>query len=178
MEPIHTQRLTLRPLVHTDLDDLHKLFANADVMRYIIGRPRSHQESAEKLNTAIHQHEEFGFGLCATLWRATGELIGRCGWEPREEGIEGELAWMFAPPWWRRGLGVEVGRTLIEYGLCQLNLQRVYARADPRNTASIAIMQRLEMVLVAETDEEIEYELCANSPRRRASSTASSESYY
>lgn len=77
---------------------------------------------------------------------------------------------MFAPAWWGRGLGLEVGRALIDSSFRELNLQRVYARADPHNTASIAIMKRLEMVLVAENNKEAEYELRADAPRRRCSS--------
>ena len=148
-------------------------------MRYISGRARTPLETASRLTAHLQQHEQFGFGLYATFDRASGRFVGRCGLEPRPDlpqeltspptkaGTDGalsqrpagELAWMFAFDCWGQGLGLEAGRALLEFGLAKLRLPRVFATADHANHASIAIMQRLNMLLVAETDRGVEYEI-------------------
>lgn len=161
MEPLETTRLLMRPLVAGDLDDLQGLYGDPRVMRYITGAPRSREETARRLEGYARQHLEHGFGLCAALSREDGAFIGRCGLEPRvtAAGVEGDLAWMFAPRWWGKGLGLESGRELVRFGLDELRLTRVYATADHWNAASIAIMQRLGMSLAAEFEHGVEYEI-------------------
>jgi RimJ/RimL family protein N-acetyltransferase len=161
VEILNTARLTLRPLMVSDLDALCELYADPQVMAYVTGRPRSRAETAKRLETNVEQHRQYGFGLCATLWRETATFIGRCGLEPRIEpdGTAGELAWMFTREWWGKGLGLEVSQALLRYAIDHLRLCRVFATADHRNVASIAIMKRLGMRLVDTTDRGVEYEV-------------------
>lgn len=161
MRELRTARLTLRPLELGDVDDLHRLYGDPQVMRYIIGRPRSREETEGRLDAHIAQYRQYGFGLCAAILLETGEMVGRCGYEPREEatGLAGEMAWMFGQPWWGLGLGIEVGTELVRYGLEVLSLHRIFALADVPNVASIAIMKRLGMQKVYEDPRQVEYEL-------------------
>jgi ribosomal-protein-alanine N-acetyltransferase len=144
-----------------DLDVLHALYADEELMRFITGKARTRDETRARLDKDLGDHRDHGFGLCVTELGDTGEVIGRCGLEPRptEAGLEGELAWMFAKPWWGRGLATEAGAELIRYGLETLALTRVFAKAMPDNTASIKVMERLGMTRVASADREVEYEM-------------------
>jgi len=143
-----------------DLDALHVLYADEELMRFITGKPRTRDETRARLEKDLGHHRDFGFGLCVTELRDTGEIIGRCGFEPRptEAGLEGELVWMFARPWWGQGLATESGAELIRYGLEALTLVRVFAKAMPDNTASIRVMEKLGMTRVDSGDDEVEYE--------------------
>ena len=87
-------------------------------MKFITGRARGPLETRARLMKDLKHHRDHGFGLCIVEWRDTGEVIGRCGLEPRprRNGMEGELAWMFAQPWWGRGLATEAGAALIPFG--------------------------------------------------------------
>ncbi len=165
---LRTDRLLLQPLQPADLPSLVTLYGDARVMHYITGRARTPEETAQRLDAHLQQHATYGFGLYATLERATGSFIGRCGLEPRPEqpragstvpALAGDLAWMFAVSHWGKGLGLEVGRALVDYGLYQLQLARVFATAAHGNTASIAIMKHLDMQLVADTERGVEYEI-------------------
>lgn len=66
---------------------------------------------------------------------------------------------MFAPGCWGQGYGTESAAALLEYGLSELKLFRVYATADLNNVASIAIMKRLRMNLILVDEQGVEYEL-------------------
>jgi RimJ/RimL family protein N-acetyltransferase len=109
------------------------------------------------------EHRRHGFGLCATFERGGKVLIGRCGLEPREAGagLEGDLAWMFHREHWGRGLGTEVARELIRFGLEDLGLHRVFATANLENERSIRIMKRVGMRFVLETPHGVQYEVRA-----------------
>ncbi|MBT8337434.1 MAG: GNAT family N-acetyltransferase [Gemmatimonadetes bacterium] len=160
MNPIRTPRLILRPLRRSDLRAVHRLYSEPELMRYITGHPRTPRQSAARLRKDLKHHREYGFGLCLALWAEDGRPIGRCGLEPvpTAQGLEGEAAWMFAREWWGRGLATEAGRALIEFGLGELGLRRVYAEADRGNPASLAVMRRLGMRAAGERGDTLIYE--------------------
>ena len=171
MDTIITQRLRIRPMARTDLRALQSLYGEPELMKYITGKSRSPHETRARLKKDLRQHQEFGFGLCVVEWLDTDEVIGRCGLEPRtgRRGLEGELAWMFSEPWWGRGLATEAGAALISFGLAELTLSRVFAKADRRNEASIRVMRRLGMTLLAHVGDEVEYEILPEGPQIRSS---------
>lgn len=159
MKNIRTARLILRPLSPDDLADLHALYAQGDLMRYITGRPRTLDESRKRLEKDLGHHREFGFGLCLVELAATGEIIGRAGLEPRptERGLQGELAWMITAPHQGRGYATEAGRALVEVGR-RLGLARVFAVTHPDNAPSIRVMEKVGLSLVGRRAEELEFE--------------------
>ena len=160
MDVLETQRLILRPLATDDLEALYRLYSQLDLMRYITGQPRSYAKTRERLQAHMADHERYGFGLCAAILKANGEMIGRCGLEPvtRPNGLEGSLAWMFKKRYWGQGLATEFGEAMLAYGFSQLRLPRIFATADPRNKASIRVMEKLGMRLARADEFEVEYE--------------------
>lgn len=147
MIPIVTPRLVLRPLVRSDLRALHTMYGDARMMRHITGYPRTPWQTGARLRKDLRDHREHGFGLCLGLLREGGAVVGRFGLEPRPipAGLDGELAWMTLPPYRGRGLAVEAGRALIDYGYGELGLGRIYATTHVANAASTRVMERLGM---------------------------------
>lgn len=164
MKILETRRLRLRPMNGRDLRTLHCLYGDPELMRYITGRPRNPWETRARLKIDLAHHKMHGFGLCIAEARKSGEAIGRCGLIPRPvgDGLEGELAWMFAKPWWGRGLATEAGSALMDFGLQELGLRRVFATALTGNVASIRIMEKLGMKRAGTYDGEVEYECVAD----------------
>ncbi len=161
MRALETERIILRPLTKGDLGDLHRLYGDERVMQFITGAPRTKERTRERLQVHLKQHEDYAFGLCAAISKCEKRVIGRCGLEPREEakGVAGELAWMFEPQCWGRGLGSEAASALLTFGFEDLKLHCVFATADHRNNASISIMEKLGMKLVTEDQRGVEYEV-------------------
>lgn len=158
---VETERLRLRPTTPADLVVAHEWYGDAETMRYITGHPCTLEQTEERLRKTMADHAEHGIGLCITEWRETGEPIGHCGLKPYlvDGALQGELAWMFAPRFWRRGLGTEIAQELIEYARDPLGLPRVIAIAHPGNIPSLTIMNRLDMTHVSTTDSHVTYEL-------------------
>lgn len=99
--------------------------------------------------------------------RATGELIGACGFAPclAEFGQLPSLAngdtlhgltwpevglyWEIASGQRRQGYAAEAGQALIDYGFQQLKLRRIVAMTRDDNPASIGVMRKLGMTVEA-----------------------------
>ncbi len=83
MTILETSRLILRHLVLDDLDPLYALHSDPEVIKFISDAPCSYQKAREELEWFRQGHPEYPqFGLWATVYKATGQLIGRCSFLP------------------------------------------------------------------------------------------------
>jgi RimJ/RimL family protein N-acetyltransferase len=128
-----------------DLDDLSRIYADADVMRYLSGHPLSREETAGWLKYFLAGWGDYGFGWWAVVLKASGELIGHCGLQFIHVTPEIEVTYGLAKVHWRKGLASEAARACLRYGFAELNLDRIYALADPGNIGSHRVMERVGM---------------------------------
>ena len=156
-----TERLTLRPLALADLDALHEMYRDPGVMQYITGRPRSYDETRDRLAHHVADFERHGFGFYAAVLKSSGAMVGRCGLEPvpAPRGLQGELAWMFAPAVRGQRLASEFAPAMIRHGFARFPIVRMFATADHRNAASIRVMRTSGMTLVRTDARGVEYEI-------------------
>jgi ribosomal-protein-alanine N-acetyltransferase len=159
-------RLVYRPITLADIEPLHTLYGDPVLMHYIIGRPRTREETRECLERHAAEHAQYGIGLYLTYLTATGELVGRCGLSVLRGagGLEGGLAWMIREAWWGQGLATEFARAFVPLAFARMPFTRLVAHADHRNDASINVMRKLGMRYVgreawAPKLYEVEYEL-------------------
>lgn len=137
---LETNRVILRRLVPTDLDNLFALYRDPEIRRYFPDGTRTYEQTADELAWFEHGHPSHPeLGLWAMIHKESGEFIGRSGLLPwtiagREEV---EIAYMLAKPLWRQGFGSEVARGLVKYGFDQLNLESLIALITPEHEASI-----------------------------------------
>ncbi|MFF5207527.1 GNAT family N-acetyltransferase [Streptosporangium sp. NPDC000396] len=147
--PIRTERLTLRPFTHDDLDGLHAIQSLPEVARYLYWEHRSLEQVREVLETKIGQSAlaEEGQALSLAVELAnTGELIGdgMLFWHSSLHR-SGEIGYVFHPDHHGRGYAGETARALLELGFDGLDLHRITGRLDGRNTASARVLERLGM---------------------------------
>lgn len=160
LQVFETKRMLFRPFVWDDLDDLYKLYSSKKVMRYV-SVPRTYEETRQRLAKHINDRKTFGFGLLAAIWKLDNSFIGRCGLDPviYSGEVQGDLAWMFLPEHWGKGLATEFGQQMIEIGFCDLGLKRIFATAHRDNLASIRVMEKLSMTYVSRQEQRLEYEI-------------------
>jgi RimJ/RimL family protein N-acetyltransferase len=78
--------------------------------------------------------------------RSTDELIGDCALQIKaEDPRQGEIGFTLSRQQQGKGLAFEAVSTLLHYVFTTLNLHRVIAQVDCRNTRSIALLERLGM---------------------------------
>lgn len=144
---LETARLTLRHLEPADLDALASIQGDPEVMRYFSSGPRSREVTADDLARCIALQAEHGFSVWATLDRADGRFIGRCGLLPdSRDGVpEVEIAYLIARSHWGLGLATEAARALRDYGFGDLGLGRLVSIIHRDNFASRRVAEKVGM---------------------------------
>ena len=152
---LETDRLILRRLTLEDLDSLAILYRDPDVRKYFPEGTLTLQETQEELEWIIDvYYGQYGFGLWATIHKAMGEFIGRCGLLPWtiDGRKEVEVAYMLAKPYWGQGLATEVAGAILSYAFEQLGYSRLICLVDPENLASRRVAEKIGMTLEREGD--------------------------
>lgn len=143
---METDRLLHRKFTLEDLDKLVELRSDDEVIKYLGGRRLQNPEAIEKrLRFYIECYEKHGFGMCALIWKPTGEMIGWSGLQPLENTGETEVGYGMIKEFWGKGIGYETARGWLEYGFEKANLEKIVAVASPENTGSWRIMEKLGM---------------------------------
>jgi ribosomal-protein-alanine N-acetyltransferase len=143
---LETERLFHRKFTLGDLDKLIELRSDDEVIKYLGGRRLQNPEGIEKrLHFYLDCYEKYNFGMCAIVWKPTGEMIGWSGLQPLEKTGETEVGYGMIKEFWGRGIGFETARGWLGYGFEKANLEKIVAVAAPENTASWRIMEKLGM---------------------------------
>jgi [ribosomal protein S5]-alanine N-acetyltransferase len=143
---LETERLILRKFVPEDLEKLIELRSDDEVIRYIGGRRLQNPEAIEKrLRFYINCYAKYNFGMCAMIWKPSGEMIGWSGLQLLEETCETEVGYGMIKEFWGRGIGYEAARAWLHYGFGIAGLDRIVAVAAPENTGSWRIMEKCGM---------------------------------
>ena len=145
---IETQRLLLKAL---DIRDTKTMFAyrsDPAVTRYQVWRP----ESEEELKAFIRKMNETGFNVedswfqLGVYLKGNQELIGDLGLHFLPPGnLQIEIGFTIRPTLQRRGYAAEAVEELINYLFNRMHKHRITASVDPKNAASIALLEKMGM---------------------------------
>jgi RimJ/RimL family protein N-acetyltransferase len=153
MKILESKLLLLRHLVLDDLDSLFALYSDPDVSQYIPDAPRTYAEAREELQWFLNGHPRYPeLGLWATIYKETGQFIGRCGLLPWtiDGQQEVEVAYLLDKAYWGKGLGTEAAQAISQYGFAQLGLSRLICLIDPVNQASLQVARKIGMTFEKE----------------------------
>jgi RimJ/RimL family protein N-acetyltransferase len=136
-----TDRLTLRRFTPQDLDLLHELYSDPEVMRYVGGVKTREQTESGLKTRVLEYYERFpGLGMWATLERATGACIGT----HLLNHIQGEkviqVGYVLFSRFWGRGYATEMTMALLRYGFTTLALPEINAITDRPNVVSQRVL--------------------------------------
>ena len=161
---VRTERLILRPFEEGDLDILHRLYGDAEVMHYTPFDPESLRQSQAHLARVIED-----WGKTPLLSREyviavrDGEQkIGRChilldSAADESAGGRAMIGWMQVQEAWGKGYAPETAQALIAYGFDVLGLREVYGLCHPDNAASRCVMEKCGMTLHEWRKDYVEY---------------------
>jgi RimJ/RimL family protein N-acetyltransferase len=148
-EPVRTPRLIIRAMTAADVDDVHAYQSDPEVVRYEPFEPRTRDEVAEKVEKFSHALTLAGDG---DFWNLAVEradapgVIGDSYFKLASVANRtGEIGWTLHPGHRGRGYAAEAARAILGIAFGELELHRVFAQLDPRNTASVALCRRLGM---------------------------------
>jgi [ribosomal protein S5]-alanine N-acetyltransferase len=144
---LETARLLFRHHEPGDLEAYCAMEQDPEVRRYVGGAPRTREAAEERFHGAL-QPLPHHLRLWATVLKATGAYIGRCGVYPHIEAGrtipgEGVLSFYLARPYWGRGYATEAGSAFVRFGFGELGLQKIVTTVDARNRASLRVLEKL-----------------------------------
>ena len=140
---LETERLILREFTVDDLNDLHEIFGDEEVMKncepvYDIAK------TEEFLNEfCINNDPKMAF---AAVLKENGKLIGYVLFKSIDEPEIFEIGFFFNKEYWRKGYAYEIGERLIRYGFEDLKLHKISAEAIDVEK-SVSLMKKLGMKL-------------------------------
>lgn len=138
-DTILTERLILRPARMEDLEDLHAIMSDGRAMRYWSHAAHAGTERTQRYLTgmvaAVPEAEEYMVEHRA----APGRVIGKAGcWRADEVG------YIFHPDVWGRGYAQEALAAILPRAFARSpDLTAISAEVDPRNEASLRLLERL-----------------------------------
>lgn len=159
-EIAETKRCIIRETIVEDVDSFVKIYQDPGITRYTDAFCIEPQKEREHVKQYIEKvYEFFGFGVWTVLWKETGEVIGRVGFEQPYAGEAGKaagdgendgdddellaLGYMIARPWQGKGIAQEVCRAALDFAREELEVSKVQVVIDAENQPSLRLAERL-----------------------------------
>ena len=142
---LETERLRLRSLRASDLDDYAAMYADREVLRYLAGGPEPWDRcrSWRQMALLVGHWQLVGVGMWAVEHRDSRAFVGMVGFAEPEGWPGFELAWALSRQWWGRGFATEGARAALAYGFTVLKKDRIVSLIHPENRASIRVAERI-----------------------------------
>ena len=157
---LETSRCRLREMTVADVDRLYEIYEDASVTKFM----EDLYEDREKERKYVEDYCKYiygfyGYGIWIIEEKSSGEIIGRAGVEPREEGVE--LGYVIADAWQHRGIAFELCSAVLKYIRKDIGWEKVICRVHPGNKASIGLLYKLGFCRSGKVDGEgmMEFEL-------------------
>jgi RimJ/RimL family protein N-acetyltransferase len=139
---IRTARLLLRPPRPDDVDAYLAFESDPEYAFYGSRQPIDRASMERGLARIIAAPWEQRPELAIVL---EGQVIGRVTLVVDRTNVTAALAYGVTRACWGRGIATEAARAVVEYGFEAFKLAKVWARADPRNVASVRVLEKLGM---------------------------------
>ncbi|MEP6503086.1 MAG: GNAT family protein [Betaproteobacteria bacterium] len=142
---LRTARLELRPFGPGDADALFALHADPVVMRYGSSAPWSdRQQALDRLERDRREMAAGNYICLAIVPIGAATPIGDCSlFSLDAQCRRAEVGYSLRPASWGHGYANEAVAALLDWGFATLDLNRVEADIDPRNTPSARTLERL-----------------------------------
>src|SRR5215213_1097977 len=142
---LETERFILRDWTLEDTTALFEICRDAEVMLYIgTGKPYKTVDEAEKfLQWAVEYQKENGFCRWAVVEKASGKIVGSCGFACRHQLPQAELGYLFDRAVWGKGFATEAARACVNYGFEKFGFREIIALTDLENTASHRVLEKI-----------------------------------
>lgn len=142
---LQADRVVLRWIEDRDVPALFEVFSDQQVMRYWSSAAWTDQAKGaamvEDVQRLFVAGTLFQWGVAR---RGDDFLIGTCTLAQVDAGNRrAEIGFALRSDHWGQGYMTEVTTTLIEYAFGEMNLHRIEADVDPRNEASIRLLEKL-----------------------------------
>jgi len=142
IEEIVTERLRLRRARPTDLDDLHAVLSHPGAMRWWSTPPHAALDQTRAwLQGMIASPPEVSDDFVVEL---KGRVVGKAGCYRLPD-----IGYILHPEVWGRGYATEALSAVVAHLFATRDVDRLTADVDPRNAASLRLLEKLGFVETA-----------------------------
>lgn len=146
--PIETEHLLLREYTAADEADIHEYASDPTVPRYDSWGPNTAAQTHEHILRRLCEQQTWprdDVSLAAEL-QDERKVIGSIRlWIVDAQNRCGEIGYTFNRRYWNNGFATEAARALLSAAFRALNLRRIVATCDTRNTGSWRVMEKIGM---------------------------------
>jgi len=141
-----TPRLLARRIEPADSAAMHKVYGNAEAMRWVgDGNPLDLAQCEHWVEVTHRNYATRGYGMFALVSREDGSVIGFCGLVHPGGQAEAEIKYALCRESWGQGLASEAAAALLVTAHSRFGLDRVIATAAPENIASHRVLLKAGM---------------------------------
>ena len=152
---LESERLLLRPVKSSDVEEVFAIRSDPDTMKYI-PRPlaKTKQDALdhiEMVSKGIEENEFINWGITI---KGDDKLIGMiCLLRMQPDNFRTEIGYILHPDFHGKGIMSEATQVIIDYAFNILNFHSLEAVIDPRNSASEKLLLKFQFVKEAHLKE-------------------------
>lgn len=153
-----SDRVMIREMEKSDWIDVHKYASQEKVCQFQPWGPNSEQESKDFVKQILvdAKKEPRNRFVFAVIVKENGEMIGAGELTIRDTtNRSGEIGYIVNPQYWGKGFATEIAKLLLHYGFTELQLHRIFATCDPRNSGSSRVLEKVGMILEGRMREDL-----------------------
>ncbi|MES2589048.1 MAG: GNAT family N-acetyltransferase [Bacteroidota bacterium] len=143
---LQSKNLNLREFTLADTAFIVELLKSESWLEFIGDRNVKNEQDAENylLNGPLKSYAENGFGLALVETKDDKTPIGMCGLIKRENLDHPDIGFAFLPVFMSKGYAFEISKALMIFARKKLKLNKILAITDPKNKASIKLLEKLD----------------------------------
>jgi [ribosomal protein S5]-alanine N-acetyltransferase len=157
---LYTERLVLRRVQKTDVNEMFFLRSDNAVRKYINKEPAKNLQVVSDFIDKLHELEAVNEGITwALTLKGSDKLIGTiCFWNVQKEHFRAEIGYIMYPQYHGKGIMNEALHAILDYGFNVVKFHSVEAKVNPENAASINLLERNNFVREAYYKEDYYYD--------------------
>lgn len=142
---IESERLSLREITQSDLNDIHLLHSFEEVDEYnTLGIPKDKNETESIINEWMADHIKTK--VLAIFLKQNQQFIGLLGLSfANQKSRRVELWYKLIPTYWGNAYATEALKKVRDHCFEKLNLHRIQAGCAVENQASIKVLEKIGM---------------------------------
>ena len=158
---LQTERLLLREHALSDVDDVFAYASSSEVTQFTNwdSHPDQHatRDELQKWISTAAMHPRRMLMLAIVATHDSNQVIGELSLERQSSKVaSAEIGFALHPQWWSKGYSTEAAQALVDFAFDRLHLARVAATVDPENFASVRVLEKLGMQMMACVDDAYE----------------------
>lgn len=146
---LETERLMLKNIDESNVDDILKIRSNEVINKYVIrNSPKTNHDALDFILTIKRNTENNKTVYLGISYKNQSNLIGTiCLWNFSEDRKVAEVGYELLPDYHRKGIMSEALEAVLNYGFNELNLQEIVAITNKDNENSKELLLKYNFVL-------------------------------